>query len=418
MEGQALIIFALFSLVLVGSMALSVDAGYIMAERRQVQSAADAAALAGAKAVMDNKSSSEILGAAQEYGAFNASVPASNVTVSRPPSSGSHAGDNKYVQVTVTKDVQRFFLGAIYTGSWSVSATSVAGVETEGLNATILALNSSAGGLNTSGSTYLEAIGGSIHSNYEIRTSGSTVLKASEKVSANDGIKTSGSTTITSGAGTVPNGPEIPDPLLTLLSPPSLPSAPGNPVATVSPTSYRFTGGAGISIGGGNTGQIVMNAGGTYNFVGGSGISIGGSTPTFTMQSGSYSFTGGAGININGTAPGNTIGGGTLYFGGGGGIVTGGSNHITLGPGTYIFDGGSGFSMSGSARLTFTSGAYTFYFLNGADWSFSGSSYIQTNSNVYVRAYFYGAGNNPSNLQMSGSTNFQIPTGEYYFDNG
>lgn len=465
MQGQALVIFALCSLVLIGVLALSVDAGFLMAERRQVQAAADAAALAAARAALDNKSAGEILATGQSYGALNAGVGTNGVAVSRPPATGPYAGNSNYIQVTVTKQVQRFFLGAIYTGPWQVSATATAGVEREGFNAALLALNSTAGGINTSGSTTINVLGGSIVSNYEIRTSGSTTLRADEWVVANDGFRTSGATIIDGGLGENPAAPEVPDPLATVLQPPSLPSAPGNPVPTVNPMngtcrvfnpwtspvtwtipartyngggancvdinnvpsgnqatftadSYRFTGGAGISIGGGNSGPIVMSAGGTYNFVGGPGISIGGSTPTFTMQSGSYSFTNGAGITISGSAPGNYIGGGTLYFGGGGGITTGGSNHVTLGPGTYIFDGGSGFSMSGSARLQFTPGTYTFYFLNGADWSFSGSSYIQTQSGVYVRAYFYGSGNNPSNLQMSGSTNFSIPTGEYYFDNG
>jgi uncharacterized membrane protein len=34
-DGQVLVIFALFSMVLIGGLALSIDTGYLMAERRQ-----------------------------------------------------------------------------------------------------------------------------------------------------------------------------------------------------------------------------------------------------------------------------------------------------------------------------------------------------------------------------------------------
>src|SRR5437868_694256 len=129
-DAQALIIFALFSLVLIGVLAMSVDAGFLLAERRQVQSAADAGALAAAKAALDGKSAAEITGTAQSYGVFNAGAGAV-VTVSRPPASGTYAGNTNYVQVTVTKPVTKYFVGAIYSGAWRVTASAVAGVEAD-----------------------------------------------------------------------------------------------------------------------------------------------------------------------------------------------------------------------------------------------------------------------------------------------
>src|SRR5438874_11711608 len=95
-DGQAMVIFALFSLVLVGAMAMAVDAGFLMAERRQVQSAADSGAMAAAKAALDSKPAAEITGAAQSYAAFNAGA-GSTVSVSRPPASGPYAGNNQYI---------------------------------------------------------------------------------------------------------------------------------------------------------------------------------------------------------------------------------------------------------------------------------------------------------------------------------
>lgn len=471
-----MIIFALATFVLVGFVALSIDTGFLMAERRQVQNAADAAALAAASSVMADMNSTQVTAAAVEYAAANAGVAASDVTVSWPPPNGApYAGDVNYVQVTITKEVDKFFVGAVYNGAWEVSASATAGIEPEGFDAAILALNPNSGGINSSGSTNITAVCGSIVSNYEIRTSGSTTISAqggsgcpsplSAYVVANDGFHTSGSTNINGASGVKPNGAEVPDPLLDKISPPSLPGVPANPVSSVSPSAgtcrtyspwtnpvtytisssgyfgggsscvnlqnipsgqtmtlqngqYRFNN-AGINIGGGNSGHIVL-MGGTYNFHGSSaGIRIGGSTPSFEMMEGNYSFTGGAGINISGSANGNVIDGGTLYFSGGGAIVTGGSNDVTLGPGTYIFDGGQGIRMSGSSTLHFKAGTYDMYFANGADLAFSGSSSITFDSGAYIRAYFLG-GDPPSwsDLEMSGSTSFKMPPGEYYFSKG
>src|SRR5688500_1563150 len=50
-RGQVLIIFAMASFVLIGFVALAVDTGFLMAERRHTQNAVDAGALAGAKSV-------------------------------------------------------------------------------------------------------------------------------------------------------------------------------------------------------------------------------------------------------------------------------------------------------------------------------------------------------------------------------
>ncbi len=48
-RGQVLVMFGMMLFLLFGIIALSVDAGFLMAERRQVQNSADAAALAAAK---------------------------------------------------------------------------------------------------------------------------------------------------------------------------------------------------------------------------------------------------------------------------------------------------------------------------------------------------------------------------------
>lgn len=126
-RGQVMILFALASIVLIGAAALSVDVGMLLAERRQVQAAADAAALAAAQSAMDNNADvAAMVAAAEAYAEENAGVDATVVV--DPNATGPGDGD-RYVEVTVTVEVQQFFLGAVYQGDWNASATAIAAVE-------------------------------------------------------------------------------------------------------------------------------------------------------------------------------------------------------------------------------------------------------------------------------------------------
>ncbi len=104
-EGQVLILFALASFVLVGIMALALDAGYLMAERRQAQAAADSAALAGGVALMQGKSHSTVRGDAADYAGANGVSEDGGVEV-------VVTGDSNdgRVEVDVSMPVQRFLL--------------------------------------------------------------------------------------------------------------------------------------------------------------------------------------------------------------------------------------------------------------------------------------------------------------------
>lgn len=449
-EGQILVIFAAATLLLIAFLAAAVDVGYLLAQRRGAQNAADAAALAVAHAVYTGVTDTGTLNdIAAYYVRENGYDATPDVDLDLA---------NQQVRVDLTADAPKFFVGLVYPGDWQVDAYAVASLKPVPFDAALLALNPSSGGITTSGNTGIEVDGGSVMSNYTIETSGSTKIIADQQVNANDGFKESGNSTIKGGMGTNPHAPEVPDPLKDKLQPPVLPAFPGNPVPGsggagqpckefprpwdeniyVVPAgtysgggssclniqnvqsgntlrftqgNYRFNGGAGITIGGGNNGPIVME-GGNYTFNGGAGISVGGNTPNFRMEKGNYAFLNGARLSIGGSANGNVLGGGNFYFSGAGsGILPGGSNHVTLKPGTYIFDGGHGMVFTGSSRLRFNSGTYEFWFRKGANLSFSGNSRIDLDDNVYVKMYFYDG----SSLIMSGSTHFNLPSGEYYF---
>jgi hypothetical protein len=122
-EGQVVVLFALFAIVLVGILALAIDVGYLYSERRELQSAADAAALAGGAALINGATNAQIDASADAYLAANgvdgSGSPVINVAIAGNRRAGT-------VTVDVERDVQRFFLGAIYAGAWEVGAHAVA----------------------------------------------------------------------------------------------------------------------------------------------------------------------------------------------------------------------------------------------------------------------------------------------------
>lgn len=233
-EGQVMILFAVASMVLIGMAALAVDVGVLFAERRQVQSAADAGALAAAKSVYHNQSG-QVVAAARAYASENAGVAAGDVTVNWPPTSGSHSGDDDYVQVSVEKDVQKYFLGAIYSGTWSVTASAVAAIEDDPANYALIALE--APGIDIPGNAYVDITGegASAMSNDAITSSG-----VSNGFTVGGSIDANG--TIEENSGWVaPRGfnedmRTIDDPIVEAgVTPPTAGSLPARTIADISP---------------------------------------------------------------------------------------------------------------------------------------------------------------------------------------
>jgi Flp pilus assembly protein TadG len=130
-SGAVLIKLAICLPALVGIVALNLDGGRMMDERRLAQAAADAAALAAGGNLYetywtnygtDPAGSAQL--AAQQIAAANG-YPASAVTVNIPPQSGTYAGQAGYVEVIIETTLQASF-GQIFTGSGlGVAARSV-----------------------------------------------------------------------------------------------------------------------------------------------------------------------------------------------------------------------------------------------------------------------------------------------------
>jgi Flp pilus assembly protein TadG len=212
-EGQVLVIFAAGLLLLLGMVAVAVDAGFLMAERRQVQNSADAAALAAARAKLDyiyqpaagNLETMQV-DAARYYGSNNADTAPANVDVDTSPDG---YGD-QFVEVTVSKDVDMFFLRALYDGDWSTSASAVAGIEPVQLPYALVALNCP--GIHVSGSGVIDVNEGSIMSNCNITRDGdSSIVSADGVIDANGNINPGSNWS--AGQGYRQGRPPVSDPL-------------------------------------------------------------------------------------------------------------------------------------------------------------------------------------------------------------
>jgi Flp pilus assembly protein TadG len=145
--GQVLVLFALTSLVLLGVLGLALDGGYDYIQRRAMQNAADAAALAGASAIARNQTDSQVTQAVLDAAARNSAdttrltcafiTNAYDTTASgttQPCSSGgvamaTFAANFTGVLVGTTERHQTFVFGALGIAESGASASAAARVQ-------------------------------------------------------------------------------------------------------------------------------------------------------------------------------------------------------------------------------------------------------------------------------------------------
>ncbi len=126
--GQSLVLVGVGMVVLIGVLGLAIDFGYYRYVRRELQTAADAAALAGA---MD-LSYLDVTTAAQSASSENGFTNGANgvtVTVYNPPHDGPYASSNypTYVEAVVTQNnVPQFFSQILGVRPITLSASAVA----------------------------------------------------------------------------------------------------------------------------------------------------------------------------------------------------------------------------------------------------------------------------------------------------
>src|SRR5262245_33797079 len=127
-NGFVLVTLMVSLVALLSFAGMAVDVGYIQLVKTRMQTAADAAALAGVQDLVMNGSGG-IAGAAKAGSAMNGftdGVASVAVTVYNPPSSGNYTADPTGVEVLISKNADTFFMKALGFGSMTVKARSVA----------------------------------------------------------------------------------------------------------------------------------------------------------------------------------------------------------------------------------------------------------------------------------------------------
>ncbi len=135
---------AIAMLVLLGMISLGVEVTTVLLRHRQMQTAADAAAMAGVRAmgISADSIALEARAVAAQHGFVNG-VDRVSVAVNVPPTLGSHAGDASYVEVFVGQPQTPILAQLIRAGDFAPRARAVA-TTTLTAGACILALDSSA----------------------------------------------------------------------------------------------------------------------------------------------------------------------------------------------------------------------------------------------------------------------------------
>jgi Flp pilus assembly protein TadG len=130
-KGQALVLTATSMLVLMGFLALATDVGVLFHARREMQTAADGAAVAGALEEQRGGTATEIVAAADNAAISNGYTNGSNgvtVTVHTPPTSGYHQTGG-YIEVDISQSaIPTVLMGLFGQKNFTVATRAVAGL--------------------------------------------------------------------------------------------------------------------------------------------------------------------------------------------------------------------------------------------------------------------------------------------------
>lgn len=146
-SGTILVLMAALLLTLLGMLGLVIDAGMMMAQSRQAQNVADAAAVAAANALARGQTQAEVRNVATSFiTSIHGHLTPTADDIRIPPSSGPYAGVQGYVEVIVRQRSDSYFIGFLpgMGSTYDVSARAVAGFESVAIGAAVMTLNAAA----------------------------------------------------------------------------------------------------------------------------------------------------------------------------------------------------------------------------------------------------------------------------------
>ncbi len=317
------ITIAIAAVVLLGLVSLGVEVTGLLMKHRQMQSAADAAAMAGAVALAASSPSGVSVEARAVAGqnGFVSGVNSVTVAVNAPPLSGTWAGNPGAVEVVISQPQILPLSALLYKGAWSVSGRGVASVGNSASDC-VLSLNPAAALSITGGVTVnLKQCG------LAANGTGAGALSLSGGVTLNAGsVTVSGTTSVNGGSnlnvtGAVKiNQPATADPYAGVAVPTwsgCNHGAIGNPYTVgyqgSALTPGVYCGGLTLNGGGANTmaaGVYFIN-GGVLQVGNGASLSGTGVTIVLTGSGGNYAtvaINGGSPVNLTAPTTGPTAG--------------------------------------------------------------------------------------------------------------
>jgi hypothetical protein len=315
-SGQTLVMAVLSMTLLLGFLALAVDVGVLFHARRNVQLAADGAAVAGALDYKYNTSQSRAYAAARAAAQANGiSNVATNVQPHLPPVNGLYAGTSNDIEVIVSQPVNTTLLNFFGVPSVNISGRAVASSgPTDGC---IWALKTGGGGITLTGGA-INATNCNIYDNSAWTETGGSV--SAKKI----GIV---------GAYTDTGGSITPNPPSTGIT------AVANPLNLTMPTPQ--TGACPAACTQNVTGRSQTLSQGRYT-------SVSETSGNLTFSPGNYTITGV--LSITG---GNVTFGAGVYIIEGGLTITGSGSTVANGV-TFYVSGGSGTTITGGSAMTIT----------------------------------------------------------------
>lgn len=231
--GQTLVFLALAMPMLLGMVGLATDVGNLFFMKHLAQSAADAAAIAGATALRNGASISDSADAASAANKFTNGTGGVVVAANNGPLTGFHAGDTNYVEVIISAPEPTFFLNVLGLTSQNIAARAVAFLAAPAATpGCVYLLGPSGSDLSATGNATISSGCGiylDSNSSSALSATGNVTIDAPLGIVGNESL--TGNTTVTPAAvtGMVPFG----DPL-SYLTPPT--------VATCNNTALNITG--------------------------------------------------------------------------------------------------------------------------------------------------------------------------------
>ena len=208
-RGSVAIQIALMATIIIGFVSLATEVGYILLVQREMQSAADSAAVSGATALMRGTPSNyqvEAQAVASASGFTNGSSGTS-VTVSSPPADGSYAGVTGAVEVVISQpqtvslmslfghtSVNVGVRGVATVGSGTGCALQLlsgAGVGVSVTNGAVVNLTQCGLGANSTSSTALQMSGGAVVNAQAVTVVGGASISNGASINPSSALKTS-----------------------------------------------------------------------------------------------------------------------------------------------------------------------------------------------------------------------------------